>query len=127
MTDHPYPFDANGLLASPYGTKISEAQQDARRRRDAERIAAAVKAREEAEARFADEQQQLVREDGRKRLEAYRQRCETRWQDNGGTPAGFASAWPALRDKWLADQLTNQERATVEDVARLRANPIYQV
>lgn len=125
MTDQQLgPFDANGMLISPYGTRVSEAQQEARRRRHAERIAAAVAEREATEAQLRADQEQQRKEAGQKRLEAYRKQCLVKWTDNGGTETGFASAWPSLRDTWLADKLGDR---VAEEVARLRTQPLYQL
>lgn len=117
----------DGMFINPYGTTFSERDRLAVERKRASEVTAAVAEREAVEAAAQAERVRQRKEDGQRRLEQYRQQCATRWQDNGGTEAGFASAWPALRDTWLADQLSNQEKVTVEEVARLRQHPAYQV
>ena len=92
------PFDANGLLKNPFGTKWTDRQAEAIRQRRADEIAEAVKQREESEAQLKADQERERREAGARRMEAYRQSCLVKWLDNGGTETGFASAWPALRD-----------------------------
>jgi len=128
MTDRQRQIDPNtGLFVSPYGTTISPAEEERAARERRARTDAAVAERQRAEADTVAANEQRRREDGAARLDAYRRQSETRWLDNGGTESSFAAAWPAIRDRWLSDRLTERERVVAAEKDVLGRNPLYSV
>lgn len=77
-------------------------------------IEAAVKARQERDAKLAEEREQKAKERAAAELEAYREDRRRHWVAATGSEEGFASAWPTLRAAWVADRLDPVEQAKAE-------------
>ena len=128
MTDRQRQIDPrSGLYVSEYGTAWTPADEERTRAARAGRVDAAVAERRRAEADATAENERRRREAGAERLDAYREQCAGRWADNGGSPADFAAAWPAIRDRWLSDRLTERERVVAAEREVLGRTPLYQV
>jgi len=128
MTDQQRQIDPNtGLFINPYGTTVSPADEERAARARRARTDAAVAERQRGEAATAAENERRRREAGAARLDAYRRQSETRWLDNGGTESSFGAAWPAIRDRWLGDQLVERDRIVAAEKEVLGRNPLYQV
>ena len=92
---------------------LTPEEQQQRQREELERSRRAVHDHQQRQARLAAEREERRRAEARDRLDAYRTEVRQRWLRAGGDEAGFADAWPRLRQEFV---LAQAQRDPVEEL-----------